>query len=73
AYREAGIRVIGAYSYVPYWEGKILPGEPDSHEFGAFWVAAYGANRHGSPAQLYPGNGAAQWNYPLGNQRPVLW
>lgn len=73
AYEAAGVRVIGAYSYVPYWEGRISPGEPDSHEFGAFWVAAYGANRHGTPVELYPGNGAAQWSYPLGNQRPVLW
>lgn len=73
AYEGAGIRVIGAYSYVPYWEGRISPGEPDSHEFGAFWVAAYGANRHGTPAELYPGNSARQWTYPLGNQRPAVW
>lgn len=68
-----GVRVIGCYSYVPYWENQIRPGEPDSHEFGAFWVAAYGTNPRGVPNAIYPGNGHRQWGYPLGNQRPVLW
>lgn len=72
-YEAHGVRVIGAYSYVPYWEGQITPGEPDSHEFGAFWVAAYGTNPAGPPARIYPGNDHRQWDYPLGNQRPVLW
>ncbi|MFR9872074.1 GH25 family lysozyme, partial [Corynebacterium striatum] len=72
-FERHGVRVIGAYSYVPYWEGRIAPGEPDSHEFGAFWVAAYGQNRAGAPAAIYPGNGASQWDYPLGNQKPALW
>ncbi|MDK8844653.1 GH25 family lysozyme [Corynebacterium striatum] len=72
-FERRGVRVIGAYSYVPYWEGSIAPGEPDSHEFGAFWVAAYGSNRTGTPANIYPGNGASQWDYPLGNQKPALW
>lgn len=72
-FEAQGVRVIGCYSYVPYWENNIRPGEPDSHEFGAFWVAAYGANNSGHPAALYPGNGHRQWSYPLGNQRPVLW
>lgn len=68
-----GVRVIGAYSYVPYWEGRIRPFEPDSHEFGAFWVAAYGANRVGKPQALYPGDHDRQWAYPLGNQKPSIW
>lgn len=72
-FEAAGVRVIGVYSYVPYWENQVAPSEPDSHEFGAFWVAAYGQNRKGTPATLYPGNGHAQWQYPLGNQRPALW
>lgn len=72
-FEAAGVRVIGAYSYVPWWEGRIVGGEPDSHEFGAFWVAAYGQNRAGSPAAIYPGDNDAQWNYPLGNQKPALW
>lgn len=72
-FEAAGVPVIGAYSYVPYWEGRISPCEPDSHEFGAFWVAAYGMNPVGAPNDIYPGDGHKQWNYPLGNQKPVLW
>ena len=72
-FEARGVRVIGCYSYVPYWENRIRPGEPDSHEFGAFWVAAYGANPSGVPSTIYPGNEHRQWNYPLGNQRPVMW
>lgn len=72
-FEARGVRVIGCYSYVPYWEGRIRPGEPDSHEFGAFWVATYGTNPRGVPSSIYPGNSHRQWNYPLGNQRPVLW
>lgn len=72
-FEQRGIRVIGMYSYVPYWENSIFPGEPDSHEFGAFWVAAYGNNPQGAPAAIYPGAGHRQWQYPLGNQKPVLW
>lgn len=72
-YEAAGVRVLGVYSYVPYWERQVAPSEPDTHTLGALWVAAYGANRHGSPTQLYPGNSHKQWNYPLGNQRPLIW
>lgn len=72
-FEAAGVPVIGAYSYVPYWEGRISPREPDSHEFGAFWVAAYGTNPVGSPAETYPGDSHKQWDYPLGNQKPALW
>lgn len=72
-FRKRGVRVIGAYSYVPYWEGRISPSEPDSHEFGAFWVAAYGTNPKGAPRSIYPGDNHRQWNYPLGNQKPSLW
>ncbi|WP_408930748.1 peptidoglycan DD-metalloendopeptidase family protein [Corynebacterium axilliensis] len=72
-FERRGVRVIGCYSYVPYWEGRIAPSEPDSHEFGAFWVAAYGQNPHGKPRDIYPGDQHHQWNYPLGNQKPVLW
>lgn len=72
-FEARGVRVIGMYSYVPYWENQIKPGEPDSHEYGAFWVAAYGTNPSGKPSAIYPGNSHRQWSYPLGNQRPVLW
>lgn len=72
-FERHGVRVVGCYSYVPYWEGRIRPREPDSHEFGQFWVAAYGANRRGTPRAVYPGDNHRQWSYPLGNQKPVLW
>lgn len=72
-FERHGVRVIGAYSYVPYWEGRVAPHEPDSHEFGKFWVAAYGRNASGKPRDIYPGNGHRQWDYPLGNQKPALW
>lgn len=72
-FEKRGVRVIGCYSYVPYWEGRISPHEPDSHEFGAFWVAAYGQNPHGRPRDIYPGDQHRQWDYPLGNQKPVMW
>lgn len=72
-FEKNGVRVIGAYSYVPYWEGRISPHEPDSHEFGAFWVAAYGQNRSGAPRAIYPGDQHQQWDYPLGNQKPAMW
>ena len=72
-FERRGVRVIGCYSYVPYWEGRISPHEPDSHEFGAFWVAAYGTNPRGKPRDIYPGDQHRQWNHPLGNQKPALW
>lgn len=72
-FEKHGVRVIGAYSYVPYWEGRVAPSEPDSHEFGAFWVAAYGGNPRGKPHDIYPGDHHRQWDYPLGNQKPALW
>lgn len=72
-FEKHGVHVIGAYSYVPYWEGRVAPHEPDSHEFGAFWVAAYGQNPHGRPRDIYPGDRHQQWDYPLGNQKPALW
>lgn len=74
-FERRGIRVAGVYSYVPYWEGKMVGGEPDSREFGPFWVAAYPGGS-GTPAQIYNrlgGNGAARWDYPLGNQKPSMW
>ena len=72
-FEKHGVRVIGCYSYVPYWEGHVAPHEPDSHEFGAFWVAAYGQNPYGKPRDIYPGDQHPQWNHPLGNQKPVMW
>jgi len=72
-FEAAGVRVPGVYSYVPYWENKVAPSEPDSHEFGKFWVAAYNSNPYGAPSAIYPGNGNRQWDYPLGNRKPSIW
>ena len=72
-FESAGVRVIGVYSYVPYWERQVAPGEPDTHEFGALWVAAYGNNPKGSPRALYARSALRQWDYPLGNQKPAVW
>lgn len=72
-FEAAGVPVVGVYTYVPWWERRVHGGEPDSHEFGALWVAAYGANRTGLPADLYATSRQSQWEYPLGNQKPILW
>lgn len=75
-FEAAGVPVLGAYSYVPWWEGKVTGGEPDSHEFGKFWVAAYPSSSGGTPKAIYDrvgGNTAARWDYPLGNQKPSMW
>ena len=74
-FKASGLRVIGVYSYVPYWENRITPGEPElsGGELGELWVAAYGANNPGYASVLYPGNDASQWNYPLGNRKPLIW
>lgn len=73
--RAAGLRVLGVYTYVPYWENRITPGEPElsGGELGELWVAAYGANNPGYASAIYPGNHARQWDYPLGNRKPVIW
>ena len=73
AFEQAGVRVLGIYSYVPFWENQVAPAEPDTHALGAVWVAAYGSNPHGAPASIYPGNKHRQWAYPLGNQTPMFW
>lgn len=71
-FEDRGIRVLGVYSYVPYWEG-MAGGEPATAQFGHVWVAAYGRNDKGNPADVYPGDHDRQWSYPLGNQTPVMW
>lgn len=75
-FERRGVRVVGAYSYVPYWEGSMIGGEPDSHQYGSFWVAGYPTTQGGTPAQIYSavgGDGARQWSHPLGNQLPKIW
>lgn len=72
-FEAAGVRVCGVYSYVPWWEGRVFEGEPKTEEFGTVWVAAYGQNFGGVPAHIYGGNYHQQWDYPLGDQKPVIW
>jgi len=71
----AGVRVPGIYTYVPFWEGKVSPSEPDMAEFGRLWKAAYPGGT-GTAAQVYSasgGDGSHNWTYPLGNRKPDLW
>lgn len=72
-YEHHGVPVLGVYTGRYYWEGRVAPSEPDTHQFGAVWVAGYGANQPGRPATIYPGDDHPTWNYPLGNQTPKLW
>lgn len=75
-FERQGVRVIGIYSYIPWWEGHTIGGEPATKPFGKVWLAHYGSNPDGTPAQVYAargGNNSRYWNYPLGNQKPVLF
>lgn len=74
-FNDAGVHVPGIYTYVPWWEGKVIGGEPDidKHGLGHVWVAAYGTNPTGSPKSIYPGDTHRQWSYPLGNKKPSMW
>ena len=72
-YEQAGVRVVGVYSYIPYWEGRIAGGEPDTHQFGAVWVANYPDSRHIPFKQLWNQIPKDKFDYPLGNQKPKLW
>ena len=75
-FEHRGVRVIGSYSYVPYWENEMAGGEPDSHEFGQFWVAGYPSTMTGAASDIYNsigGDDNTQWNHPLGNQKPIIW
>ena len=72
ALRARGIRVIGIYSTAGYWE-RLRGGEPPARDFGAIWVANFGDDRKGNFRSIYPGNGHAVWDYPLGDRKPDLW
>lgn len=74
-YEANGVRVIGMYSYIPWWEGRVFEGEPDLKDsgLGALWMAHYGQNPGGPPAAIYPGDAHPKWDYPLGNVKPAIW
>lgn len=72
ALRARGIRVIGIYATASYWE-TIRGGEPPARDFGAVWSANFGPDRRGGFREIYPGNSANVWDYPLGDRKPDLW
>ena len=72
-YEQAGVRVIGVYSYIPYWENQIRGGEPDTHQFGAVWVANYPNAAFVPFKQLWNRIPKDKFDYPIGNQKPVIW
>ncbi|MES3669884.1 GH25 family lysozyme [Corynebacterium diphtheriae] len=68
-YEQAGIRVIGIYSYWPWWTERNLDATPYTH----VWGAAYPRRNNGTPRELYPGDTNPQWNKPMGGIKPHLW
>lgn len=72
-FEQAGVRVVGVYSYIPYWEGRIAGGEPDTHQFGSVWVANYPDSRRVPFKELWNRIPKDKFDYPLGNQKPKLW
>lgn len=65
----AGIEVIGVYTYPRYWRWRMFGA--DTREFGQLWLADYGANRVGAPADIFPG--LAAWPAQVGKQKPAMW
>lgn len=72
-YEKAGVRVIGVYSYVPYWETRIRGGEPKTRQFGAVWLANYPSTTTKPYRQLWDAIPKDKFDYPLGDQKPELW
>lgn len=72
-YEQAGVRVVGIYSYAPYWEGRIAGGEPDTSQFGKVWLANYPSSARLPYRELWNSISHAKFDYPLGNQKPSVW
>ncbi|MHA2789406.1 glycoside hydrolase family 25 protein [Corynebacterium sp. S7] len=70
-FRLRGVPVAGVYTYARYWRWRM--GNPDSREFGSLWLADYGPDIPGTPAELYPGDEAKVWSRPVGGQTPRMW
>lgn len=69
-----GYHVPGIYSGAWYWE-NMPGGEPSMDGLGHLWVSNYGANRTGTPKDLYAGDGGdghRGWRYPLGDRTPDI-
>lgn len=67
-FEEHGVPVAGIYTYPRYWRWQILGA--DTAEFGAVWLADYGADDVGSPGELLRGR---QWPRDVGKQTPLMW
>ena len=68
-YLAAGVPVAGVYTYPRYWQWRMLIA--DTSEFGDLWLAAYGPDPHGLPADIFPGMHA--WPNPAGMPKPAMW
>lgn len=66
-FRSAGVEVRGVYTYPRYWRWRMLGA--DTREFGQLWLASYGDDPAGPPAQIWPGG----WPGDVGKQSPVMW
>ncbi|WKK61896.1 GH25 family lysozyme [Corynebacterium sp. P3-F1] len=63
-----GVLVAGIYTYPRYWRWQMLGA--DTAEFGAVWLADFGADDVGSPGELLRGR---QWPRDVGKQTPLMW
>ncbi|WP_087117759.1 glycoside hydrolase family 25 protein [Corynebacterium urinipleomorphum] len=63
-----GVPVAGVYTYPRYWRWRMLGAA--TAEFGAVWVADYGADPAGQPRELHDGRA---WPGEVGKQTPLTW
>lgn len=71
-FEQNGVRVLGVYCTANWWE-NMPGGEPDTAPLGAVWVANYGQDNAAPLHSLYGQVNHAVWDYPVGNQKPLLW
>ncbi|MCQ4621552.1 hypothetical protein KBX19_10045 [Corynebacterium sp. CCUG 71335] len=64
---QAGVPVRGIYTYPHFWRWRMLGA--DTREFGQVWLAQYGQNPAGLPAEIYTG----EWPGAVGKQAPAMW
>lgn len=67
-FEEAGVRVIGVYSYWPWWARH-----GSNEDFGYRWGAAYPSTAQRPVQELYPGDSHPQWGLPFGGKGVNLW
>lgn len=63
----AGVEVAGIYTYPRWWRWRMLGA--DTRPFGKLWLASYGADPEGAPAEIFPGG----WPRGVGKQVPAMW